>query len=58
MIKALTPIICALVILLLVGYALHLGIDGVLLAGVIAILAGLGGYQGKILKDKVKKNKE
>ena len=44
MTKKLTPIIAILAIFLLEGYAIHKEMDGVILAGVIAILAGLGGY--------------
>lgn len=44
MIKALTPIIAILAIAGLMAYAVNQGIDGVLLAGVIAVVAGLAGY--------------
>lgn len=42
-----TPIIAILVIAGLEAYALSQNIDGVLLAGSIAIIAGLGGYTAK-----------
>lgn len=44
MIKTLTPIIAILGIVALEAYAISQNINGVLLAGSIAILAGLGGY--------------
>jgi len=39
-----TPILAIVIIGALAAYAMHLGINGVLLAGVFAIVAGLGGY--------------
>jgi len=44
MIKKLTPIIAILVIGGLAAYALSKNIDGLLLAAVFAIIAGLGGF--------------
>lgn len=44
MIKKLTPIIAIAAIGGLCAFALSRGVNGVVLAGVIAILAGLGGY--------------
>ena len=44
MIKKLTPIIAILTIAGLITYALHLGINGVILAGGVAVIAALGGY--------------
>lgn len=57
MIRTLTPIIAILSIVALEMYALSQGINGVLLAGSIAVIAGLGGYTTKTLKDKVIKGK-
>lgn len=42
--KMLTPIVAILVIGFLMGYALYLRLDGLLLAGACVIIAGLGGY--------------
>lgn len=36
----------------LMAFALYLGFDGVLLAGVIAGIAGLGGYEIRVFKEK------
>jgi hypothetical protein len=47
-----TPIITVLAITGLTAYALSLHIDGVLLAGSVAILAGLGGYVAPHRKKK------
>jgi len=44
MIKTLTPIVAILVIGALMAYCLHQGINGVLLAGCVAVIAGLAGY--------------
>ena len=44
MIKTLTPIIAILAIVALEAYAISQHMNGVLLAGVVAIIAGLGGY--------------
>lgn len=49
-----TPAIIAIIsITALEGFALYLGINGVLLAGTAAIIAGLGGFTaGKVIKPK------
>ena len=57
MIPKLTPIIAIVAIVLLEVVALLQGINGVMLAGSIAIIAGLGGYTAKTVKDKVKQDK-
>ncbi|MBA7676162.1 hypothetical protein ES703_84403 [subsurface metagenome] len=44
MIKIVAPVISILAITGLLLYAMHLRIDGLLLAGGVAIIAGLGGY--------------
>jgi len=44
MLKKLTPIIAIIIIGALEAYAISQHMDGVLLAGSIAIIAGLGGY--------------
>lgn len=44
MIKKLTPIIAMFIIAALLAYAMYLRIDGLLLAGGVAIIAGLGGF--------------
>jgi len=47
-----TPAIIAIIVIAaLEGFALYLGINGALLAGTVAIIAGLGGYTaGKVTK--------
>jgi len=50
-----TPIIAMICITGLEVIALMKGIDGALLGIVITALAGLGGYQLKILRDKRKR---
>lgn len=54
MITKLTPIIAILVIGALEAYAISQQINGVLLSGSIAIIAGLGGYAAvkKVTKPK------
>lgn len=42
--KKATPIVATLVIGALLAYAMHLHIDGLLLAGGIAVIAGLAGF--------------
>lgn len=44
MLKNLTPIIAIIAIVALEAYAIYQGINGVLLAGSIAVVAGLAGY--------------
>jgi len=44
MIKKLTPIVAIVVIGALEAYAISQHLNGVILAGVVAIIAGLGGY--------------
>ncbi len=53
----LIPIIAILAITGLEVLAILQGIDGVLLAGSIAVIAGLGGFTAKSVKDRVKRNK-
>lgn len=57
-IKVLTPLISIGAILTLELVAISHGIDGVLFSGVIALLAGLGGFHVKNITDlsKVIKN--
>ena len=57
MITKLTPIIAIAAIVALECVALSKGINGVMLAGSIAIIAGLGGYTAKTMKDKIVKPK-
>ncbi len=52
-----TPIAAMFFIAILEGIALWRGVDGAVFGIVIAALAGLGGYQIKVLKDKVKGGK-
>ena len=49
-----TPIVAILCITGLIAFALSLGINGVILAGGCTVIAGLGGYEIKVLKDKKK----
>lgn len=51
------PIVAMLCIAGLEAYALYLDIDGALLSVVFIALAGLGGYEIKALRDRVKKVK-
>ncbi len=39
------------------AYALYLGVDGVILSLAVAVIAGLGGFEIKAIKDKVKGGK-
>lgn len=39
-------------------YAISKGLNGTLLAGVLVLLAGLGGYEAKTIKEKLIKRKE
>lgn len=52
-----TPIVAMVLIALLEGIALWRGVDGAVFGFVIAALAGLGGYEIKVLKDKAKGGK-
>ncbi|GAJ16372.1 unnamed protein product [marine sediment metagenome] len=49
MIKKLTPIVAIIAIAGLEFYALSQGVNGVALAGVIAVIAGLAGYGVKAI---------
>lgn len=51
----LTPLAAIAAIVILELKALTMGIDGTLLAGVVAVLGGLGGYGVKKVKDLIKK---
>lgn len=51
------PIVAMLCIAGLETYALYLGINGAVLGIVIAAVAGLGGYEIKVLRDKAHKPK-
>lgn len=51
------PIVAMLAIVGLEIYALSQGINGAILGWAIAVVAGLGGYEAKVLRDKVKKPK-
>lgn len=44
--------ICA--VTALTGYALFLGHDGAMLAAVVAVISGLGGYEAAVMKAKRK----
>ena len=52
-----TPIVAMICITGLLAYALSLGIDGVILAGGCTVIAGLGGYEIKVLQNKRKGGK-
>ena len=56
-IKDLTPLVAMVLIAALVGYANHLGIDGAILSAGVAVIAGLGGWTGKVVKDRRQKPK-
>jgi len=51
------PIVAILCIVGLEAYALYLGVNGTILAGCVVIVGGLGGYEAKVLVDKIKKPK-
>ncbi|MCK4722493.1 MAG: hypothetical protein KAT75_04275 [Dehalococcoidia bacterium] len=53
-----TPIVAIVCIAALEVVALLKGINGAVLGIVIAALAGLGGYEVKVLRDKVKGGKD
>lgn len=52
-----TPIVALVCIAGLEALALAKGVDGATFGLVIAALAGLGGYEAKIIKDKIRKVK-
>jgi len=52
-----TPIAAIICIAGLEALALAKGIDGAIMGIAIAAIAGLGGYEAKILKDKIKGGK-
>ena len=52
-----TPIAAMVCITALEGIALWRGVDGAVFGFVIAALAGLGGYEIKVLRDKTKGGK-
>lgn len=51
------PLTAILCIAGLLGYAFYLNIDGALFGLGAAIIGGLAGYEGKAVRDKVKKPK-
>jgi len=52
-----TPIVAIVCIAGLEVFALSQGINGALIGIAIAAIAGLGGYEAKILRDKIKGGK-
>ena len=52
-----TPIVAMVLIAGLEALALAKGVDGAVFGFVVAALAGLGGYEIKVLKDKMKGGK-
>lgn len=50
-----TPIVAIVAVVILELVALSQGINGVMLAGSIAVISGLGGYTVKAAKDKISK---
>lgn len=52
------PIIAMLCITGLEAFAISQGVNGAVLGIVIAAIAGLGGYQIKVLRDKAKGGKK
>ena len=52
-----TPIIAMMCIAGLEALAIWKGIDGATFGLVVAALAGLGGYEAKVLRDKMKGGK-
>jgi len=53
-----TPIVSIIAIVALELVAVCKSLNGVMLAGSIALIAGLGGYTAKSFKDKVSKPKK
>lgn len=53
-IRSLVPLASIAGIVILILKALALGVDGVLLAGAVAAISGLGGYEAKVIKDFIK----
>lgn len=51
------PVVAILAIVGLEIYALSQGINGAALGWVVAIIAGLGGYEVKALRERYKKTK-
>lgn len=51
------PIVAIVCIVGLEAYALYQGINGAVLGIVMAAVAGLGGYEVKVLRDRAKKPK-
>lgn len=51
------PIVAMLLIAGLLAYALYLEIDGALFGIGATLIGGIAGYEGKIIRDKVKKPK-
>jgi len=56
--KAVCPICCIAALVIIEMKALSLGIDGVLLGGVCAIIGGLGGFEVKAIKELANSKKE
>ncbi len=52
-----TIIVAMLCVAGLEAYALYLGVNGVILSLAVAAIAGLGGFEIKAIKDKVKGGK-
>jgi len=51
------PVVAILAIVVLECVAISKGMNGVMLAGSIGLIAGIAGYTGKAVKDKVKTGK-
>ena len=58
MIKDLTPLIAMVIIGCLEAAAIFKGIDGAALAGALVVIAALGGYEVKVLKDRRQAKKD
>jgi len=56
-IEALSPTIAIIGVVSLETVALNNGIDGAILAGALAIIGGLGGYQVKKIRDRLTNGK-
>ncbi|MBA7568168.1 hypothetical protein ES708_09889 [subsurface metagenome] len=53
-----TPIAAIIAIVILETIALLKGVNGALMGIAVAALAGLGGYEAKTLRDKIKGGKQ
>lgn len=51
------PIVAIAAITGLIGYAMSLNINGVVLSSGLMVIAGIAGYEAKVIKDRINKPK-